>query len=71
MFCGIIGLYNFGKYYSDINLEEKDDINITDQVIEYQIEAESESQVKGRLLMEQKRDDIAQRMWDDYLLTRG
>jgi hypothetical protein len=69
LFCGVIGVYNFAKQQGDSNLFE-DDIDIEAIQEEPQIESQLLSQAKGRLMMEKKRDEIAERMWKDYLLIR-
>ena len=65
LFCALVGLYNFGRDYDEE--ETFEDECVEDDVVESQgnnnIEFIHEI---GNKWMEQKRDEIANRMWADY-----
>jgi DDE superfamily endonuclease len=63
LFCALIGLYNFGKQYreEDLFIDNTTPIDISDISIE-----ESEVIGVGNVWMNQKRDEIATRMWNEY-----
>jgi hypothetical protein len=65
LFCALVGLYNFGRDYD--KEETFEDECVEDDIVESQgnnnIEVIHEI---GNKWMEQKRDEIANRMWADY-----
>jgi DDE superfamily endonuclease len=64
LFCALVRLYNFGR---DCNEEETfEDESIEDEVIERQSDNIEVIHRIGNKWMEQKRDEIANRMWTDY-----
>jgi hypothetical protein len=63
--CALIGLYNFGKQRGETDTFEED--NWLDLLsVEEEVPYESGSVAAGAKKMEKKRDEIAERMWNDY-----
>jgi hypothetical protein len=65
LFCALIGLYNFGKQHGEEDLFTDEAIPIVDNLNEEPLEVEEVIGV-GNIWMNQKRDDIAARMWTNY-----
>jgi DDE superfamily endonuclease len=64
LFYALVGLYNFGR---DHDKEETfEDESIEDEVVERQSDNIKVIYGIGNKWMEQKRDEIANRMWVDY-----
>jgi hypothetical protein len=65
LFCALIGLYNFGKQCGETDTFEEDgwlDLLSVEEEVPYS----SKNIVAGAKKMEKKRDEIAERMWNDY-----
>ena len=64
MFCALIGLFNFGRQHGEEDLSLNDeaiDIQVLEEVVE-----RDEVAGTGSTWMNQKRDQIATQMWEDY-----
>ena len=69
MFCALIGLYNFGKQNGEEDTFSGDgDSNSSVDNFDDSQEFDLSPLKAGNKWMEAKRDEIAKRMWDDYLL---
>jgi hypothetical protein len=69
LFCALIGLYNFGKQNGEEDTFSGDgDSNSSVDNFDDSQEFDLSPLKAGNKWMEAKRDEIAKRMWDDYLL---
>jgi DDE superfamily endonuclease len=60
LFCALVGLYNFRKQCGEEDaFEDYEESELAEDTIVQTI-------TKGNLWMDKKRDDIAERMWNDY-----
>lgn len=64
LFCALVGLFNFGRQHGEIDLFLDEKIDNTEEVLE--IQEESISITAGGKWMDQKRDQIAAQMWEEY-----
>src|ERR1700722_7091970 len=64
LFCALVGLYNFGRDYNEEETFKGE--SVKDKAIEIQSDDVEVVHKTGNKWMEQKRDEIANRMWADY-----
>jgi hypothetical protein len=66
LFCALIGLFNFGRQHGEVALFLEDAIEDLSELED--IQEPNKSTTAGSAWMDQKREQIAIQMWEDYLL---
>jgi hypothetical protein len=67
LFVALIGLYNFGKQHGEVDLSIDEDIEGTEDIDQDEESLEGYmGKTAGSTWMDEKRDQIAAQMWEDY-----
>jgi hypothetical protein len=66
LFCALVGLYNFCKEHNEAETFEGEDNNDSVELNQPKQDIAPQGVGPANKWMERKRDEIAQRMWNDY-----